>query len=110
MVRPVKKRMSKSSLPAYTAQEVASHNTTESLWVSIEGKVYDLTVFQETVSSIKLYLQCVCMCVFNYYSTLEVQKCFLTMQVHFVGVSLFCTWHINKVFATPLDLLAIPYG
>lgn len=41
--------MSTQGLPAYSAQEVASHNTTESLWVIIDGKVYDVTSFQENV-------------------------------------------------------------
>lgn len=39
-----------SSLPVYTQQEVASHNTADSLWLIIEGKVYDVTEFLENVS------------------------------------------------------------
>ena len=38
-----------AELPAFTEEEVASHNTAESLWVHIEGKVYDLTPFQDSV-------------------------------------------------------------
>lgn len=39
-----------SQLPVYTEQEVASHNTADSLWLIIEGKVYDVTEFLENVS------------------------------------------------------------
>lgn len=35
-------------MPEYTWQEVAKHNTRESAWVSIEGKVYDVTKWVDT--------------------------------------------------------------
>ena len=39
-----------SSLRVYTWDEINQHNTAESLWVVIEGQVYDVTQFQEEVS------------------------------------------------------------
>ena len=38
-----------STLPVYTWDDISKHNTAESLWVVIEGKVYDVTQFQEEV-------------------------------------------------------------
>ena len=46
----VKKIMSVENLPVFTEEEVASHNTKESLWLIIDGKVYDVTEFQGDVS------------------------------------------------------------
>lgn len=37
------------SLPTYAWDEIAQHNTPESLWVVMEGQVYDITQFQEEV-------------------------------------------------------------
>ena len=36
-------------LRVYTWDEISQHNTAESLWVVIEGQVYDVTQFQEEV-------------------------------------------------------------
>lgn len=36
-------------LPEYTLEEVALHNTKESLWLVIGDKVYDVTSFQDSV-------------------------------------------------------------
>ena len=38
-----------SSLRVFTWDEIDQHNTAESLWVVIEGQVYDVTQFQEEV-------------------------------------------------------------
>lgn len=38
-----------STLRAYTLEEVARHNTAESLWLVIEDKVYDVTEFVDEV-------------------------------------------------------------
>ncbi len=34
-----------SELPVYTLSAVAEHNTLESCWMAIEGKVYDFTAY-----------------------------------------------------------------
>ena len=31
----------------YTLEEISQHNTAESLWLVVEGKVYDVTTFLE---------------------------------------------------------------
>lgn len=36
-------------LPRYTWEEVVSHNTPDSLWVVLDGNVYDVTAFSEEV-------------------------------------------------------------
>ena len=36
-------------LPRYTWDDVASHNTPESLWIVLDGHVYDVTAFSEEV-------------------------------------------------------------
>ena len=38
----------------YTPHEVARHNTEESLWMIIHGKVYDVTTYIDEVSQEKL--------------------------------------------------------
>ena len=42
------------SLPEFTAEEVASHSSSDSIWMVIDGKVYDVTTFQEDVSLVLL--------------------------------------------------------
>lgn len=37
-------------LPRYTWEEVVTHNTPDSLWVVLDGNVYDVTAFSEEVS------------------------------------------------------------
>ena len=37
------------SLPEFTLEEVATHNSSDSLWIAIEGKVFDVTSFQADV-------------------------------------------------------------
>ena len=39
-----------ASLPSFTLEEIKKHNTAESLWLVIEGKVYDVTSFRKDVS------------------------------------------------------------
>lgn len=39
-----------SKLPVFTMEEVAKHNTAESLWLVVHDKVYDVTSFMEEVS------------------------------------------------------------
>ena len=34
----------------YSWEEVAKHNNTQSLWIVVDGKVYDVTEFMEEVS------------------------------------------------------------
>ena len=41
--------LSGSQLPVYTWDDISKHKSAESLWVVIEGKVYDITSFQEEV-------------------------------------------------------------
>ena len=43
------------SLPVYTWDDISRHNTEESLWVVIEGQVYDVTQFQEEVGTQTLW-------------------------------------------------------
>lgn len=37
------------SLPVYTWDDIEKHKSAESLWVVIDGKVYDVTAFKEEV-------------------------------------------------------------
>jgi len=39
-----------SVLPEFTAEEVAAHSNSSSLWIIVDGKVYDVTTFQDDVS------------------------------------------------------------
>jgi cytochrome b involved in lipid metabolism len=34
-----------AQLPQYTIEQVAEHNSDESLWIVVDGKVYDVTEF-----------------------------------------------------------------
>ena len=38
------------TLPKYSWEEIAMHNTSESLWLVVHDKVYDVTKFMEEVS------------------------------------------------------------
>ena len=38
-----------SKLPKYSWEEIAEHNTAQSLWVVIDDKIYDVTRFMEEV-------------------------------------------------------------
>lgn len=38
-----------SSLPVYTWDDIGKHNTAGSLWTVMDGKVYDITSFQDEV-------------------------------------------------------------
>ena len=42
-------KASEKSQPTYSLEEVAEHNSSESLWLAIDGKVYDVTEFMEEV-------------------------------------------------------------
>lgn len=46
-----KKQDSGSELPKYSWEEVAKHNSVESLWIVINDKVYDVTRFIEEVKN-----------------------------------------------------------
>ena len=43
------------ALPTYSWEEVQKHNTPQSLWLVIDGNVYDVTNFTEEVSFQWLY-------------------------------------------------------
>lgn len=38
------------TLPKYTLEELAKHNTSQSLWLAVHRKVYDITKFMDEVS------------------------------------------------------------
>lgn len=40
----------KKDLPKYTWEEIAKHNSLESLWLVVDDSVYDITKFAEEVS------------------------------------------------------------
>lgn len=42
--------VAQKSLPVYSLEEVAKHNSIESLWLVVHDKVYDITAFSEEVS------------------------------------------------------------
>ena len=44
-----KEQDSGSKLPKYSWEEVAKHNSAESLWIVVQDKVYDVTKFMEEV-------------------------------------------------------------
>lgn len=46
---------SKKELPKYSWEEIAKHNSAESLWLVVHDKVYDVTKFMEEVSSRYIY-------------------------------------------------------
>ena len=52
-----KEKESGRELPKYSWEEVAKHNSAESLWIVVQDKIYDVTKFMEEVSFIK----CMCM-------------------------------------------------
>lgn len=66
--------MSTQELPAYTEQEVASHNTPESLWITIDDKVYDVTAFQDSVNS-RVFVVLLALYFLLQFSTLVAKKC-----------------------------------
>ena len=43
------KEESGRELPKYSWEEVAQHNSAESLWIVVQDKVYDVTKFMEEV-------------------------------------------------------------
>ncbi len=43
------------SLAVYTWEEIEKHNNSESLWMVIHNKVYDVTKFMEEVWLYKIY-------------------------------------------------------
>ncbi len=40
------------ALPEFTMEEVAAHNSSDSLWLAIENNVYDVTNFFQEVKSL----------------------------------------------------------
>jgi cytochrome b involved in lipid metabolism len=42
------------SATIYSYEEIAKHNNRADLWMAIDGKVYDITKFQDEVSTEKL--------------------------------------------------------
>ena len=44
-----KEKDSGRELPKYSWEEVAEHNSAESLWIVVQDKVYDVTKFMEEV-------------------------------------------------------------
>ena len=44
-----KKEESGSKLPKYSWEEIAKHNSAQSLWIVVDDKVYDVTRFMEEV-------------------------------------------------------------
>ena len=45
-----KEKESGRELPKYSWEEVAKHNSAESLWIVVQDKIYDVTKFMEEVS------------------------------------------------------------
>ena len=45
-----KEKESGWELPKYSWEEVAKHNSAESLWIVVQDKIYDVTKFMEEVS------------------------------------------------------------
>jgi cytochrome b involved in lipid metabolism len=43
------KKESRRELPKYSWEEVAQHNSAESLWIVVQDKIYDVTKFMEEV-------------------------------------------------------------
>jgi cytochrome b involved in lipid metabolism len=43
------KKESGRELPKYSWEEVAQHNSAESLWIVVQDKIYDVTKFMEEV-------------------------------------------------------------
>ena len=41
--------MSESQLPRYTWEEISRHNNASSLWIVLDGKVYDVTSWKDEV-------------------------------------------------------------
>lgn len=39
------------SVQLYTYEEISKHNNRKDLWMVINGKVYDITTFQDEVST-----------------------------------------------------------
>ena len=50
MSEDVEELRKRKTLPKYSWEEVAKHNTSESLWLVVHDKVYDITEFMEEVS------------------------------------------------------------
>lgn len=53
-IQPYTKQSPKMSATIYSYEEIAKHNNRADLWMAIDGKVYDITKFQDEVSTEKL--------------------------------------------------------
>lgn len=74
----------KKKLPTFTWEEVAKHNTGESLWLVVHDKVYDVTSFMDEVSGRvlewRLSVRVLCVSI-SLYSILEGRRYCWRLQV-----------------------------